>query len=59
MDLTSRISADIIRALPDDSLQKLNKLLDNDDVSEEQIRSTLEESGVNLDELIKNSTGKE
>lgn len=53
MDLTNRISADIIRALSDNQLQKLNKLLDNDDVSEEQIKTILDESEVDVAKTIK------
>ena len=53
MDLTDKISADIIRALPDSSLRKLNKLLDDSNASEEQIKAILKESGINVDAVIK------
>lgn len=59
MDLTDKISADIIRALPDSSLRKLNKLLDDSNASEEQIKAILKDSGINVDAVIKKSTRKE
>ncbi len=57
MDLTSRISADIIRALPDESLRKLNKALDGD-VSEDQIKAILDESGIDVAAIVKETTRK-
>ncbi len=59
MDLASRVSADIIRMLPDEQLRKLNKLLDDDNVSEEQIKAILKDSGVDLVGIIKKSVGGE
>lgn len=53
MDLVDKISAELVKTLPDEELAKLNLLLDEEDVSEQEIRTLLDESGVDIAKIIK------
>ena len=52
-------SEEILNQLPEEAVQKLADLYDNNSITEENVNAILEEYGVNINEIVKREVEKE
>ena len=55
MGITERFIVEVLNVLPEDGLKKLNKLVDEDEVTEESLTALLAEYNIDPLKILRNS----